>query len=83
MSIYSRFQETRVKTDYEKLKYCCVAALKCNNAPTDMLACRLERFAFNTVRYTHVLIFRNLSDAQTSFTRLMDILLREDILAIV
>ena len=50
--ILRRYQGTRhcgkqIKT--EKSKICCEAALKCNNTPTDMLACRVACFAFNAV----------------------------------
>lgn len=40
-------------------KICCIAALKCNNTPTDMLACRMACFAFNTARKACVFDFPN------------------------
>jgi len=61
----------QIKT--EKSKICCEAALKCNNTPTDMLACRVVCFAFNPARKMRALFDFSSSavGVQTSFTRRM------------
>ena len=54
------FAAERLFEPHRKIKICCKAALKCNNTPSDMLACPLECFAFNPARIRAILPFPHL-----------------------